>query len=519
MAVYNAISNQVLTTTGTPTFASLTLGSPLLPSSGGTGVANDLGSTITLGGALTTSGAFASTFTMTGVTNVTFPTSGTLATTSQLPTPAALTKVDDTNVTLTLGGTPSTALLQATSITAGWTGQLGLTRGGTAASLTASNGGIVYSTSSALAILSGTATANRVLVSGSSGAPSWSTATFPVTAGSAGTILRSNGTNWVNSTSTFADTYTASNLLYSNGANTVTGLATGNNGILVTNGSGVPSIGNTISGQMAIALGSFGGAGPFTALAVSATTTGANNTFTGISVSHTSTNSNTTAKGIDISITDSGGSVTPIYGVNCTVSEARASGAASTSFYGGSFTTTTPATASTASNMTYYGVVGSVNNQHTGETSTVYGGNFSGVGPSTVYGVYASATSGTTNWGVYSAAGSNYFSGVTTFNTGFTITKVNGTEASNAVTTNGYAGVITTSSLTTAAGGSYAITWTNSSITSTSVFSLCIQGGTNTRQNIQFKCAPGSGTATLTIYNNEPSNALNGTILIGYHVF
>lgn len=39
-------------------------------------------------------------------------------------TPAALTKTDDTNVTLTLGGTPSTALLQATSLTLGWTGTL-----------------------------------------------------------------------------------------------------------------------------------------------------------------------------------------------------------------------------------------------------------------------------------------------------------------------------------------------------------------------------------------------------------
>lgn len=38
--------------------------------------------------------------------------------------PAALTKTDDTNVTLTLGGTPTTALLQATSITLGWTGTL-----------------------------------------------------------------------------------------------------------------------------------------------------------------------------------------------------------------------------------------------------------------------------------------------------------------------------------------------------------------------------------------------------------
>lgn len=39
-------------------------------------------------------------------------------------TPAALTKVDDTNVTLTLGGTPATALLQAASLTLGWTGTL-----------------------------------------------------------------------------------------------------------------------------------------------------------------------------------------------------------------------------------------------------------------------------------------------------------------------------------------------------------------------------------------------------------
>lgn len=95
-------------------------------------------------------------------------------------TPAALTKTDDTNVTLTLGGTPATALLQATSLTLGWTGQLGLTRGGTNASLTASNGGIVYSGSSALAILAGTATAGLALLSGASGAPSWSTAP-PVT--------------------------------------------------------------------------------------------------------------------------------------------------------------------------------------------------------------------------------------------------------------------------------------------------------------------------------------------------
>ena len=39
-------------------------------------------------------------------------------------TPSALTKTDDTNVTITLGGTPATALLQSVSLTLGWTGTL-----------------------------------------------------------------------------------------------------------------------------------------------------------------------------------------------------------------------------------------------------------------------------------------------------------------------------------------------------------------------------------------------------------
>jgi len=116
-------------------------------------------------------------------------------------TPSALTKVDDTNVTLTLGGTPATALLQAVSITAGWTGTLSLARGGTNANLTASNGGIVYSDASAMAILSGTATAGQIIRSGSSTAPSWSTSTYPATS-SAGTILASGTANTITATAT-----------------------------------------------------------------------------------------------------------------------------------------------------------------------------------------------------------------------------------------------------------------------------------------------------------------------------
>jgi hypothetical protein len=96
------------------------------------------------------------------------------------------------------------------------------------------------------------------------------------------------------------------------------------------------------------------------------------------------------------------------------------------------------------------------------------------------------------------------------------ISKVNGTESANAVTASGGAGYITTSALTTAGAGSYAITWTNTFITATSVIQLQVMGGTNTTQNISFTVTAGSGTSTLTIYNNTAATALNGTILIGY---
>ncbi len=55
-----------------------------------------------------------------------------------------LSKVDDTNITLTLGGTPAAALFNSVSITAGWTGTLAATRGGTgktATDLTAATAG------------------------------------------------------------------------------------------------------------------------------------------------------------------------------------------------------------------------------------------------------------------------------------------------------------------------------------------------------------------------------------------
>lgn len=165
----------------------------------------------------------------------------------------ALTKTDDTNVTLTLGGTPTTALLQSVSITAGWTGTLAaarlnanvvqsivndtniqgaisaqaltfswagtlsMARGGAGKALTAANGGIVYSDADSLEILAPTVTANQMLLSGASGAPAWSTATHPATT-------------------------TINQLLYSSATNTIVGLATANGGILNAGATGVPAV-------------------------------------------------------------------------------------------------------------------------------------------------------------------------------------------------------------------------------------------------------------------------------------
>jgi hypothetical protein len=82
----------------------------------------------------------------------------------------ALTKTDDTNVTLTLGGTPTTSLLKAVSLTLGWTGQLAVSRGGTGQS-TYTDGQLLIgnSTGGTLTKATLTGTANRLSVTNGNG--------------------------------------------------------------------------------------------------------------------------------------------------------------------------------------------------------------------------------------------------------------------------------------------------------------------------------------------------------------
>lgn len=81
---------------------------------------------------------------------------------------------------------------------------------------------------------------------------------LPVTIGATGTVLRSNGTAWVATTSTFADTYAVSTLLYAGSSNTVSGLATRNRAALSTSATGVPQWLALTDGQ--IVIGSTAGA-------------------------------------------------------------------------------------------------------------------------------------------------------------------------------------------------------------------------------------------------------------------
>jgi hypothetical protein len=92
-------------------------------------------------------------------------------------TPAALTKVDDTNVTLTLGGSPTTSLLAATSLTLGWSGTLADVRIASAATWNAKQDAITLTTTgtSGAATLTG-ATLNIPQYSGGGGVSYKSTA-------------------------------------------------------------------------------------------------------------------------------------------------------------------------------------------------------------------------------------------------------------------------------------------------------------------------------------------------------
>lgn len=96
-------------------------------------------------------------------------------------------------------------------------------KGGTGRTTLTNHGVLIGAGTSAITQLPA-GSAGQVLRSGGASAdPAYSTATYPATAGTSGTILRSDGTNFVNSTATYPNTAgVANHFLTSNGTNFVT---------------------------------------------------------------------------------------------------------------------------------------------------------------------------------------------------------------------------------------------------------------------------------------------------------
>jgi len=143
-------------------------------------------------------------------------------------------------------------------------------------------------TSSIVATAAGTA--GQLLTSGGASAdPTWTTATFPATAGATGTILKSNGTNWVASTDTFPDTVVAGALLLATATNVIGSLADVAVGqLLASGGVGVvpaytasPSVTGNITAATGFVATAAGSGITFNAGTVSGTTTGTLNARVG----------------------------------------------------------------------------------------------------------------------------------------------------------------------------------------------------------------------------------------------
>lgn len=92
------------------------------------------------------------------------------------------------------------------------------------------------------------------------------------------------------------------------------------------------------------------------------------------------------------------------------------------------------------------------------------------------------------------------------------------TSTANAATINAQTGVITTEALTTAAGGTYLMTLTNSAIVATSIVTVTVAMGTATLGGlVPIRVTPAAGTCSILL-QNVGLNAVNGTIKIGFKV-
>ena len=131
------------------------------------------------------------------------------------------------------------------SLTTGVTNTLPVGNGGTGQTTLAIHGVVIGNAASGVSVTA-TGSAGQFFVSqGASADPTWTTATFPTTAGPTGTILRSDGTNWVATTATYPTTTTAGTVVVSATANTLSATATPTFGVAGTTAGSLSLSGGT----------------------------------------------------------------------------------------------------------------------------------------------------------------------------------------------------------------------------------------------------------------------------------
>ena len=89
-----------------------------------------------------------------------------------------------------------------------------------------------------------------------------------------------------------------------------------------------------------------------------------------------------------------------------------------------------------------------------------------------------------------------------------------------AATLDKQAGVVTSESLTTAAGAAYTLTLANATIAAADQVMASLSNGTNTQGELSLeRVTPGAGSVVIVVRNRHASDALNGTIKIAFVVF
>lgn len=117
--------------------------------------------------------------------------------------------------------------------------------------------------------------------------------------------------------------------------------------------------------------------------------------------------------------------------------------------------------------------------------------------------------------GAVTIAGVATFNANPTFGAGYTLNLDSNTAtlSSNAATITKYAVQVTSEALTTAAGSSQAFVLTLTGAAATDLAFVTKAGGTNTRKNYGLEAVMTTNTCTVTLYNTEPTNAINGTVI------